>query len=203
MALTIKKRIIKAHRILLDALTRKKYLLERTKRFNSEVSIKRVPAVAKSVTPKPVPKPITRIVPKEIPVNSEPTEYAETESSSKTKSVIPAKVKQEKMDEDHDEPFQESQPIDDEELQKIINEVETQVKKVGFTCETCNLTFADKSSYNLHSMKHKKTKCHVCGRLIRTDNFKKHLMLHTAGPSVCSLCGATCKNIESLRYYFI
>ncbi|KAK9870265.1 hypothetical protein WA026_006353 [Henosepilachna vigintioctopunctata] len=71
-------------------------------------------------------------------------------------------------------------------------------KKKPF-CEHCNLEFEDKSSAYLHKLKHKKSKCKICGILIRSDNMGKHLDTHTSGPRVCDLCGITCKNVESLR----
>ncbi|KAG5882115.1 hypothetical protein JTB14_016878 [Gonioctena quinquepunctata] len=44
-----------------------------------------------------------------------------------------------------------------------------------------------------------RTNCHLCGRYIITGNMKKHLMLHTAGPSTCTICGVNYKNNDSLR----
>ncbi|XP_074037525.1 uncharacterized protein isoform X1 [Leptinotarsa decemlineata] len=57
----------------------------------------------------------------------------------------------------------------------------------------------DESLNNFHKAKYKKTKCHICSRLIKSNNIKKHIRLHSAGPSVCQICGVTCKNFESLR----
>lgn len=69
-----------------------------------------------------------------------------------------------------------------------------------YICEECGEDCSnDKYAFNLHKMKHKKSKCKICGIIIRTDNMGKHLDCHTSGPRVCDLCGVTCKNTESLR----
>lgn len=72
-------------------------------------------------------------------------------------------------------------------------------KTEDFVCEICNLKFNFRSELYIHKNKHRKTKCEICNAVIRTDNFRKHIMLHNAAPMNCKLCGATCKNIESLR----
>lgn len=79
------------------------------------------------------------------------------------------------------------------------NKIVFKPKTDPFVCEICNLEFAYRSEFTLHKNKHKKSQCEICNALIRTDNFRKHLMLHSAEPMNCKLCGTTCKNIESLR----
>lgn len=83
-------------------------------------------------------------------------------------------------------------------LQSVIDKVVVSANK-NLKCEICNITFKDRASYTTHCGKHKKTTCEICSISIRSDNFKKHLLLHTSGPTSCDICGATCKNIESLR----
>lgn len=87
------------------------------------------------------------------------------------------------------------------DLQNVIDHFngDKSFKKQELVCEICNLKFTYKSEFNLHKNKHKKSKCQICNAVIRTDNFRKHLMLHNAAPMNCKICGTTCKNIESLR----
>ncbi|CAG9861735.1 unnamed protein product [Phyllotreta striolata] len=187
LALTVKKRIIKAHKILVDALNTKKQLLEKSKKTSNDKIVKKT---LKNNVKKPTTKQQNVVMP--LPIIESVESLAETSSNT---SDLP--IKQEPPEASSDSA--ELPANSTEDLQQVIARVQKRLRPTSFTCETCNETFTEKSAYSLHCMKHKKTECHVCGRIIRSDNFKKHLMLHTAGPSVCSLCGATCKNIESLR----
>ncbi|KAK5643258.1 hypothetical protein RI129_007103 [Pyrocoelia pectoralis] len=45
--------------------------------------------------------------------------------------------------------------------------------------------------------------CNICGVTIRSDNIKKHILIHTEEPVNCQVCGNTCKNSESLRSHMI
>lgn len=204
MALMVKKRIVKAHKLLLEALKKKKQLLEQT-----------LGSISPNKVTHPQPKQIVTKVVKNKVIQNKPkvvravkaTTYVEVgesssiqDSSNNEDECVTKDIKTEKESVFEKSTQEEKKgDLNDKDLQDIIDEVQVQIKSVGFTCETCSLSFSDKASFNLHSLKHKKTKCHICSRLIRSDNIRKHVMLHTAGPSVCSLCGVTCKNIESLR----
>ncbi|XP_050506735.1 zinc finger protein 221-like isoform X6 [Diabrotica virgifera virgifera] len=78
------------------------------------------------------------------------------------------------------------------------------IESTDFTCETCNLSFSDRKSFTMHKRIQEKSKCDICGRLIKPDNMKNHVLIHTAsiGPSVCSVCGVTYKNFNCLRAHF-
>nr|CAI5837626.1 unnamed protein product [Callosobruchus analis] len=77
--------------------------------------------------------------------------------------------------------------------------IKTSPGQINYICKECNVSFTRKHAYTLHCEKHKKNKCDICNKFIRRDNFKKHLLVHASGPSVCKMCGVTYKNFESLR----
>lgn len=70
-----------------------------------------------------------------------------------------------------------------------------------YCCPECGKTFPEEERrrYEVHLKVHKRKKCEICDAMITISNLKKHVLSHTAGPSVCHLCGATCKNHDSLR----
>ncbi|XP_050506771.1 zinc finger protein 568-like isoform X1 [Diabrotica virgifera virgifera] len=199
MALMVKKRIIKAHQLLSEALKKKRAVFQRVvitpvvNKVESSVP-KKTPTKQKVVSKKTIPiikQNRTQRKPKLVDNSNEATTN-EDENEGSVKCDI-------KIEEVETNTIKEEKESLAQDVHEILDEVQKRIKSNGFTCETCNLTFSDKPTFNLHSLKHKKSKCHICGRFIRSDNIKKHIMLHTAGPSVCSICGATCKNIESLR----
>lgn len=73
------------------------------------------------------------------------------------------------------------------------------IKKEFLECEQCDLKFEDSKRFHAHSSKHKLCTCTICGMSIRSDNFKRHVELHSAGTEICEICGKTAKNKESLR----
>ncbi|CAG9836693.1 unnamed protein product [Diabrotica balteata] len=180
MALMVKKRIIKAHQLFLDALKKKRVIYQRivitpiVTKVESSVPKKTKTTKQKAVSKKskPIIKQNKIQTKSKLVENSNDRKYISTEGREKTNQPNP---------------------------QKEENEIQKRIESTGFTCEICNLSFSDKPAFNLHSLKHKKSQCHICDRFIRTDNIKKHITLHTAGPSVCSICGATFKNFNCLR----
>ncbi|CAH0561290.1 unnamed protein product [Brassicogethes aeneus] len=70
-----------------------------------------------------------------------------------------------------------------------------------YTCPVCNKTFneQEKKRFEVHVKVHQRKECPVCHAMITVSNLKKHVSAHSATPSVCHLCGATCKNYDSLR----
>ncbi|KAJ8922749.1 hypothetical protein NQ315_007784 [Exocentrus adspersus] len=190
-ALITKRRIIRAHKLLVESLRKKKDQFDqRIKQVLGDNTImiveddeEAVPSAhtsniifSNSRKPSNPHKPIEFV--NVSPADSDVKQAIEKVNSNS--GVTLTKVKQEKS------------------LQQVIDEVVAKANKT-YKCEICNITFPDKSTYSTHSGKHKKTKCEMCGIVIRSDNFKKHLMLHNSGPSTCDICGAICKNIESLR----
>ncbi|XP_050506752.1 zinc finger protein 569-like isoform X22 [Diabrotica virgifera virgifera] len=197
MALMVKKRIIKAHQMLLEAL-KKRAIVQRiaTTPIVNKVESS-VPKMTKTTKQKIVSKPIIKqnqiqIKSELVDISNEATtdEDANDNSNEVTTNEDPNEgsvkcdIKTEKVE-------KTSQPNTNKQRKGAQN--------TSFTCETCNLSFSDKRSFYLHSLKHKKSQCHICDRFIRTDNLKNHIMIHTAGPSTCSLCGATFKNFNGLR----
>ncbi|XP_050506772.1 gastrula zinc finger protein XlCGF46.1-like isoform X2 [Diabrotica virgifera virgifera] len=199
MALMVKKRIIKAHQLLSEALKKKRAVFQRVvitpvvNKVESSVP-KKTPTKQKVVSKKTIPiikQNRTQRKPKLVDNSNEATTN-EDENEGSVKCDI-------KIEEVETNTIKEEKESLAQDVHEILDEVQKRIKSNGFTCETCNLTFSDKPAFYLHRLKHKKGKCHICGRFVRKDNLKKHIMLHTAGPSVCSTCGATCKNFESLR----
>ncbi|CAH1983899.1 unnamed protein product [Acanthoscelides obtectus] len=206
-ALIIKKRIIKAH----------KYLIENLRKRNiSTVSNQRAPVQAAQTSRKPVLRSRKVVIPdKRTEPKTEtksPTAQFSNEntvdqqnSDDVSENTVPkVEVKLEVLDEasqnsnDASMADENSGDFLNEIIQKVMGRKQAR-EQTTYTCEICNISFSNKPAYTLHSNKHKKTKCEICNRVTRSDNFRKHLMLHSSGPSVCNLCGATCKNIESLR----
>ncbi|XP_060528832.1 zinc finger protein OZF-like [Cylas formicarius] len=74
-----------------------------------------------------------------------------------------------------------------------------QGKTKDLKCEECNLVFKNRPYYRLHLAKHNKKTCELCGKSLRADNMYKHMMIHSSDPATCNVCGAMCKNFESLR----
>ncbi|XP_072385241.1 uncharacterized protein [Diabrotica undecimpunctata] len=201
MALMVKKRIIKAHQLLLEALKKKRAIFQKivitpiVNKVDSSVPKKTKATKQKVVLKKS--KPI--IKQNQIQIRSKSQLFESSNEATANEDANEGSVKHEISTEGVETTNQSNIHKEKESLQEILDEVQKHFQKTGFTCETCNLTFSDKPTFHLHSLKHKKSKCHICGRFIRSDNIKKHIMLHTASPSKCSICGATCKNIESLR----
>lgn len=89
----------------------------------------------------------------------------------------------------------ENSPEEDFNVRKAIA-----LKKM-FKCRHCKKIFT--SRYKLHN--HKRTKhtspgiCNICGSIVRADNLRKHIKMHSEGPCTCKECGKTFKNSESLR----
>ncbi|KAJ8947524.1 hypothetical protein NQ318_005001 [Aromia moschata] len=205
IALITKKRIIKAHKLLTESLRKKKVDIVEKKIIDA---LGENSAIKIIDTSQPHSKPIleknssgSHFSGKINCVSAQkPIEFVDVKSAtlSNDETII------DKIKTEYEEvsltvtKIEQSQEDVDTSLQNVIDEVMGSVKK-NLTCETCNITFKDRSSYYTHCGKHKKTLCQICHHLIRTDNFKKHLLLHTSGPTVCNLCGATCKNVESLR----
>uniref|UniRef100_A0A6P7GA55 Zinc finger protein 724-like isoform X3 n=1 Tax=Diabrotica virgifera virgifera TaxID=50390 RepID=A0A6P7GA55_DIAVI len=217
MCLMVKKRIIKAHQFLLEGLKKKKTTFESTvitrivNKGESSVQNKTKTAKQKVVSKKSNPV-ITqnktqcksKLFDNSNEAATDEDAYDNSNEATTDEDANEGSVKHDVKTEgvettNQPNAIKEEKESLDEEVHEILDEDQKCIESTGFTCETCNLTFSDKPTFNLHSLKHKKSKCHICGRFIRSDNIKKHIMLHTAGPSVCSICGATCKNIESLR----
>lgn len=76
---------------------------------------------------------------------------------------------------------------------------EKQQLECSLNCNKCNIKFENYKAFHNHILKHKFTKCHLCGASIRSDNFRRHYEMHTAPTEVCEICGKTAKNKESLR----
>lgn len=70
---------------------------------------------------------------------------------------------------------------------------------LGLQCEQCKVVCESKRLLSAHMMKHKFTVCPICSSSIRSDNFKRHYEMHSAGAEICEICGKTAKNKESLR----
>lgn len=68
-------------------------------------------------------------------------------------------------------------------------------------CEHCDATFEDSKKFKAHLSKHSFTTCPECNQLVRSDNFKRHFVLHNASTEICEICGKIAKNKESLRVH--
>lgn len=68
-------------------------------------------------------------------------------------------------------------------------------------CSECNLTFSSRIKLNNHrrSVHMAPGVCNICGIVMRTDNLKRHVQMHSEGPVKCNICGKIFKNPESLR----
>ncbi|CAG9836695.1 unnamed protein product [Diabrotica balteata] len=178
-ALIIKKRIIKAHELLVAALKQKRAIFQRITPFINEAK-----ASVSKQTNEVVPKEEIIIKQNQIQPKLEVVENSNEDSNDE--SVTTVETELDKLNTNNEE-------------KHTLYKVQKHIKVTTFTCETCNLNFSDRRTFTRHNRKHEKGKCDICGRLIRSDNMRKHVRMHTAGPSKCSLCGATCKNFESLR----
>ncbi|XP_074037588.1 uncharacterized protein [Leptinotarsa decemlineata] len=183
-ALLVKKRIVKAHKTLMETLKNKQKLF-----LKKAAEIGAVESVINIRDQERIP---TTVVQKSL----EETREKNSNLSDDKQEQLPIEFVNIA---DEEIKIEQEELIDSTNDPSPIHQIFTRMQEKSLACEICNLSFLDKPSYNLHNAKHKKTKCHICSRMIRSDNIKKHIMLHTAGPSVCQMCGATCKNIESLR----
>lgn len=89
-----------------------------------------------------------------------------------------------------------------ESLQNIIDSFMEESKPKNaenFSCQFCSMKFEDNRVGQLHEKKHNLLKCQLCSKVVRKDNFSKHLQIHSDEPQSCKICGATFKNKESLR----
>lgn len=76
----------------------------------------------------------------------------------------------------------------------------------NFKCSTCDFTCVNYFQWKEHKRTHIKSIksiCSMCGKCIRKDNMRKHIMTHTEPPVQCQICGKTCKNTESLRGHLL
>ncbi|XP_050299761.1 zinc finger protein 99-like [Anthonomus grandis grandis] len=77
----------------------------------------------------------------------------------------------------------------------------TLVLKKLFKCRACDQVFKSKFKLNNHKRAEHTAKgvCNICGIVVRIDNLKKHIKLHSDQPCTCDECGRVFKNSESLR----
>ncbi|XP_050506746.1 zinc finger protein 718-like isoform X16 [Diabrotica virgifera virgifera] len=204
LALMVKRRIIKAHQFLLEALENKRAIFETidttpiVNTVESSVPKKTKTAKQKIVSKKSKPiikqnqtQPNSKLVENSNEATTEEDANEgnvkhdiSTEGAEKTNQPNTQKEKKKSLDQD---------------VQKILGEVQKRIGNTGFTCKTCNLSFSDKKSFNLHKRTHGKSQCHICGRNITKSNMSKHVRMHTAGPETCTICGTTFKNFNGLR----
>ncbi|XP_050506770.1 gastrula zinc finger protein XlCGF26.1-like [Diabrotica virgifera virgifera] len=204
MALMIKKRIIKAHQLLLEALKKKRAIFQKvviTPTVNKvEPSVPKNTNITKQKVVSKKSKPIikqNRTQPKsKLVVNSnEATTNEDTYEES-----VKCDIKTEGVEKTNQpNTIKEEKGALDQDVQEIVDGVQKRLENTGFTCEICNLSFPRKYLFRIHNRKHEKRKCNICGRIMRRDNMRKHVLMHTADPAVCSVCGATFKNFEGLR----
>ncbi|CAH0559970.1 unnamed protein product [Brassicogethes aeneus] len=73
-------------------------------------------------------------------------------------------------------------------------------KKKSFDCNECQRTFISKYKYQTHIRGHtSKGVCNICGMVVRSDNLRRHIQLHSEEPIECDICSKMFKNSESLR----
>ncbi|XP_060530495.1 zinc finger protein 85-like [Cylas formicarius] len=74
------------------------------------------------------------------------------------------------------------------------------IKKIH-RCKDCKQMFNSKLKLNNHRRTEHTAPgvCNICGTMVRADNLKKHIKLHSEVPMACDECGKTFKNSESLR----
>ncbi|KAL3267105.1 hypothetical protein HHI36_011245 [Cryptolaemus montrouzieri] len=72
-------------------------------------------------------------------------------------------------------------------------------------CNECGIEFT--SRFKLYN--HRRTNhvvpgiCNICGIVVRADNLRRHVQLHSEGPASCHHCGKIFKNSESLRGHLL
>lgn len=77
---------------------------------------------------------------------------------------------------------------------------ETQEKTKVYECKECNKEFSSRfKMFNHRKLHTSKGVCNICGMVIRIDNLKRHILLHSETPVTCEVCGKIFKNSESLR----
>ncbi|XP_028143552.1 zinc finger protein 391 [Diabrotica virgifera virgifera] len=135
----------------------------------------------------------------EIKLMEDSNEATDNEDSNEDRSIIHDVDVTTSIETELDEPDthqEENDPLDPD----VLINVRSRIKSTNLRCETCNKSFSDRRSFTVHNRQHDKSKCDICDRVIRVDNMRKHvLMMHTAEPSVCPICGATFKNSEGVR----
>ncbi|XP_050506744.1 zinc finger protein 343-like isoform X14 [Diabrotica virgifera virgifera] len=205
MALMVKKRIIKAHQFLLEALEKKRARLEITPIVNkvesSVVSKKSKPIKQNQTQPKSKLVDNSNVATTDEDTNGNPNEATADEDSNEGSIKCDIKIEGVETTNQQNTIKQEKVVVLGQDVQEIVDDVQKRIESTGFTCETCNARFSDRKSFTMHKGIHEKSKCDICGRLIEPDNMKNHVLTHTAsiGPSVCSICGATYKNFNCLR----
>ncbi|KAG5879061.1 hypothetical protein JTB14_025104 [Gonioctena quinquepunctata] len=72
-------------------------------------------------------------------------------------------------------------------------------------CEECNLTFTSYSTLSNHkrNMHSAPGICTICGVVVRADNLKKHMLVHSEEPVTCKICNRVLKNTGSLRGHLL
>ncbi|KAJ8926399.1 hypothetical protein NQ314_021185 [Rhamnusium bicolor] len=72
-------------------------------------------------------------------------------------------------------------------------------------CDECNLTFTSRLKlYNHRRNVHiAPGVCNICGLVVRADNLKRHVQMHSEGPVACKICDKVFKNPESLRGHLL
>ncbi|KAK9876540.1 hypothetical protein WA026_013914 [Henosepilachna vigintioctopunctata] len=108
---------------------------------------------------------------------------------------------------DHDSFHSEddSNKKEDEQIQEDddCNSVLLPIKKCA--CNECGIEFT--SRFKLYN--HRRTNhvvpgiCNICGIVVRADNLRRHVQLHSEGPASCHHCGKVFKNSESLRGHLL
>lgn len=70
-------------------------------------------------------------------------------------------------------------------------------------CKKCHHTCREYEEWLRHRATHTDpvsySMCSVCGKVVRTGNLNKHLVVHDSKAATCKICGKVFKHIESLR----
>lgn len=79
---------------------------------------------------------------------------------------------------------------------KLIRYVRRQYK-----CNLCDFSCKESTKFQNHNrtFHYAKGVCNICGKAIRADNLRKHIINHNSTPVNCKECGKVFKNNESLR----
>lgn len=97
--------------------------------------------------------------------------------------------------------------IPKDESKKLTQTIECNSNPTNnFKCSVCEFTCLNYFQWKEHKRSHMKSQksiCSMCGKAIRKDNMRKHIMTHTEPPVQCQICGKTCKNTESLRGHLL